>query len=61
MPDAQRPFRVPLYPFTPLLYLALAGWSIVASVIEGGWKAVIASIATVAILLAIKPLLNRVF
>jgi len=61
MPDAPRPFRVPLYPFTPLLYLALAGWSIVASVIEGGWKAVIASVATVAILLVIKPLLNRVF
>ncbi|MEY4118329.1 MAG: hypothetical protein RLZZ116_1657 [Planctomycetota bacterium] len=61
MPEAPRPFRVPLYPFTPLLYLALAGWSIVASVIEGGWKAVIASVATVAILLVIKPLLNRVF
>ena len=61
MPDAPRPFRVPLYPFTPLLYLALAGWSIAASVIEGGWKAVIASVATVAILLVIKPLLNRVF
>ena len=58
MPNAPRPFRVPLYPFTPLLYLALAGWSIVASVVEGGWKAVIASIATVAILLAIKPLLG---
>lgn len=57
MPDAPRPFRVPLYPFTPLLYLALAGWSIAASVHEGGWKAVIASVATVAILLVIKPLL----
>lgn len=57
MPDAPRPFRVPLYPFTPLLYLALAGWSIAASVGEGGWKSVIASVATVAILLAIKPLL----
>ena len=58
MPDAPRPFRVPLYPFTPILYLALAGWSIVASVIEGGWKAVIASLATVVILLIIKPLLT---
>jgi APA family basic amino acid/polyamine antiporter len=57
MPDAPRPFRVPLYPFTPLLYLALAGWSIAASVLEGGWKAVIASVATIAILLVIKPLL----
>lgn len=58
MPDAPRPFRVPLYPFTPILYLALAGWSIVASVMEGGWKAVIASLATVVILLIIKPLLS---
>jgi len=58
MPDAHRPFRVPLYPFTPILYLALAGWSIVASVIEGGWKAVIASAATVAILLILKPALT---
>jgi APA family basic amino acid/polyamine antiporter len=58
MPDAPRPFRVPLYPFTPLLYLGLAGWSIAASVIEGGWKSVIASLATVAVLLALKPLLK---
>ncbi|MCX5650200.1 MAG: hypothetical protein NTU45_02235, partial [Planctomycetota bacterium] len=57
MPDAPRPFRVPLYPITPLVYLALAGWSIVASVMEGGWKSVIASVATVAILLAVRPLL----
>ena len=56
MPDAARPFRVPLYPLTPLVYLALAGWSIVASVVEGGWKSVIASLATVAILLIIQPL-----
>ena len=59
MPDAPRPFRVPLYPFTPLLYLALAGWSIVASVMEGGWKSILASVATIAILLAIRPLLTR--
>lgn len=57
MPDAPRPFRVPLYPFTPLLYLALAGWSIVASVIDGGWYAVLSSLAAVAMLLLIRPLL----
>ncbi|MFM7261027.1 MAG: APC family permease, partial [bacterium] len=57
MPDATRPFRVPLYPFTPLLYLALAGWSIVASMFEGGLQAIIGSLATVAILLATKRLL----
>ena len=58
MPDAPRPFRVPLYPITPIVYLALAGWSVVASVMDGGATAIIASIAAVAILLLIKPLLG---
>ena len=58
MPDAPRPFRVPLYPVTPIIYMALAGWSIAASVIDGGLNAIIASIAAVAILLCIKPLLT---
>ena len=57
IPDAPRPFRVPLYPVTPIIYMALAGWSIAASVMDGGLNAIIASIAAVAILLAIKPLL----
>ena len=58
MPDAPRPFRVPLYPITPIVYLALAGWSVVASVMDGGVTAIVASIAAVAILLLIKPLLG---
>jgi len=58
MPDAPRPFRVPLYPVTPIIYMALAGWSIAASVMDGGLNAIIASIAAVAILLFIKPLLT---
>ena len=57
MPDAPRPFRVPLYPVTPLVYLALAGWTVVASVMEGGWRAVLSSVAVVAVLLAVRPLL----
>ncbi len=57
MPDAPRPFRVPLYPVTPIIYMALAGWSIAASVMDGGLNAIIASIATIAILLFIKPFL----
>lgn len=28
-PDLARPFRVPLYPLTPLVYLALTGWTLV--------------------------------
>ena len=58
MPDAPRPFRVPLYPITPLVYLALAGWSIVASVMEGGWYAILSSVAVVAVLLLIRPILS---
>ncbi|MEY3142703.1 MAG: hypothetical protein RLY21_1196, partial [Planctomycetota bacterium] len=58
MPDAPRPFRVPLYPITPLVYLALAGWSIAASVMEGGWYAVLSSIAVVIALLLVRPLLS---
>jgi basic amino acid/polyamine antiporter, APA family len=57
MPDAPRPFRVPLYPVTPLVYLALAGWTVVASVMQGGWNAILSSAFVVAILLALRPLL----
>jgi hypothetical protein len=38
--------------------MALAGWSIVASVMDGGLNAILASIAAVAILLFIKPFLT---
>ncbi len=57
MPDAPRPFRVPFYPVTPIIYMLLAGWSIAISVMDGGLNAIIASVATVAILLLIKPLI----
>ena len=30
-PDLPRPFRVPLYPFTPLLFIAIFGWYLVNS------------------------------
>lgn len=59
MPDTPRPFRVPLYPFTPIVYLALAAWTVVASVITGGWFAIAASLVTVVVLLAVRPLLAR--
>jgi hypothetical protein len=49
---------VPLYPITPLVYLALAGWSIAASVMEGGRYAVLSSIAVVIVLLLVRPLLS---
>ncbi len=58
MPDAPRPFRVPFYPVTPIVYLVLAGWSVIASAMETGWSAVYASLATVAALLVLRPLLT---
>jgi len=57
MPDAPRPFRVPFYPVTPILSIVLAVWSIAISVMDGGLNAIIASVAAVAILLLIKPLI----
>ena len=56
MPDAPRPFRVPLFPFTPLLYLAVAAWSVVMSVQATGWKPILAAAITVAALLLARPL-----
>ena len=57
MPDAPRPFRVPFYPVTPIISIVLAAWSIAISVMDGGLNAIIASVAAVAILLLIKPLI----
>jgi APA family basic amino acid/polyamine antiporter len=58
MPDAPRPFRVPLYPVTPLLYMALSGWTIVAGAISGGVRALVASAVAVVVLLLLRPLLR---
>ncbi len=57
MPDAPRPFRVPFYPVTPIISIVLAAWSIAISVMDGGLNAIIASVAAVAVLLLIKPLI----
>lgn len=58
MPDAPRPFRVPLYPLVPLVYLALAAWSIVASIGDGGLEAILRSAAIVLGLLLLRPFLR---
>jgi APA family basic amino acid/polyamine antiporter len=58
MPEAPRPFRVPLYPWVPALYLALAGWTVVSSIMTGGARAAWASCASVIILLLLKPLVR---
>jgi len=51
-PSLARPYRVPLYPLAPLLFLAFAAWSLIASVIEQP-LIVLASAATIAIALAL--------
>ena len=58
MPDAPRPFKVPLYPWVPLIYLALAGWTVLSSIMTGGARAAWASCASVIILLALRPLVR---
>lgn len=58
MPDAPRPFRVPLYPWVPGLYLALAVWTVISGVMTGGARAAWASCASVIILLMLRPILR---
>jgi APA family basic amino acid/polyamine antiporter len=59
MPDAPRPFRVPLYPWVPAIYLLLAGWTVVSSIMTGGARAAWASCASVVILVLLRPLLRQ--
>jgi APA family basic amino acid/polyamine antiporter len=59
MPDAPRPFRVPLYPLTPIAYLGIATWGIVSSVTTGGMRAAISSLVAIGVLVAIQPLLRQ--
>ena len=42
-PDLRRPYRVTLFPFTPLVYLALTGWTLVYVVIDRPVEAALAS------------------
>lgn len=57
-PGLPRPFRVPFYPWPPLVYLGLSAWAVVTSAVGGGWKPIAASAAAVVLLLAARPLLR---
>lgn len=57
-PDCDRPFRVPLYPLPPLLFIALAIWMIV-STIQYKWQASIASVTLIAVVWLLKPVLAQ--
>ena len=57
-PDTKRPFRVPLYPLPPLLFLALSIWMLI-STFQYKWQASLGSLALVFIAWLLKPLLTR--
>ena len=57
-PDTERPFRVPLYPLPPLLFLGLAVWMLIAT-LKYKWQASIGSIILVAVIWALKPVLTN--
>ena len=57
-PDTERPFRVPLYPLPPILFLALAIWMLI-STIQYKWQATIGSVILVTVIWAVKPLLTK--
>jgi amino acid transporter len=56
-PKAERPFRVPLYPVTPLIFLGLSVWMALSAITQN-WKTAAASAATVLIVWALKPVLT---
>ena len=47
-PDRPRPFRVPLYPLTPLLFCAVNAWLLWSSLAYTGWGALL-GVAVVAL------------
>ena len=54
--NRDRPFRVPLYPLPPLLFVALAAWMVI-STIQYEWRASLGSAVLVVIVWALKPVL----
>ena len=57
-PETERPFRVPLYPLLPILFLALAIWMLISTV-QYKWQATIGSVILATIIWALKPLLAK--
>ena len=57
-PETERPFRVPLYPLPPLLFVGLSIWMII-STIQFKWQASIGSLAIVLVVWALRPILAR--
>ncbi len=49
-PDLPRPFRVPLYPLTPLLFLAISAFAMFHTAAERPWEAALGTLTLVAAL-----------
>lgn len=60
-PDAPRPFRVPLYPLTPLLFCAVNAWLLWSSLAYTGWGALVGAgvLAAGVLLLILLPSTNK--
>ncbi|MFP6903485.1 MAG: amino acid permease, partial [Verrucomicrobiia bacterium] len=57
-PKRERPFRIPLYPITPLIFIGLSIWMALSAITQN-WKTAAASAGTVLLVWAVKPLLTR--
>jgi APA family basic amino acid/polyamine antiporter len=56
-PDEPRPFRMPLYPLPPLVAIGVGAWIVASSAITD-WRPAAASVATLAAMLLVRPLLR---
>ena len=59
-PAEARPFRVPGYPLVPLLFVLLSAWIVAYGLVQPeGWRPAVASLATIALGLILRPLVRQ--
>jgi APA family basic amino acid/polyamine antiporter len=58
-PSLPRPFRVPLYPVTPLLFLAISAFALVYTAVSRPMEAVCGAVTMLACLLLYFPARSR--
>jgi hypothetical protein len=56
-PKRERPFCVPLYPITPLIFIGHSIWMALSAITQN-WKTASASTVTMLIVWALKPVLT---
>ena len=57
-PDMPRPFRIPLYPFPPLVSIGIGLWLVVSSALED-WEPVLYTMLTIVAIVLLRPVLVR--